>query len=200
MSSEDLHKAVIEGNLDDVQALLASSADVEARKSGIEGWTSLHLATINEKTAVIRALLAAGAKVDMIDYYGLTSLQIAAERGHLNIVSILFEADANANSRDHSRKTALHRAVEAGQVRVVNALISAGAEIDKEKDVRGWTPLLYAAKKGFEFVAESLLLRGANVHECDPFAQTALFIASVNGHVNVMAVLEAAIAEEKKQE
>jgi ankyrin repeat protein len=93
-----------------VQMLLEAGAD----PTGVEGYEAFHHSTyqfglepswpINQAahgghTAIIRLLLAAGAKVDAPEDEGQTALMIAAREGHMDVVRLLLEAGADKSYR-----------------------------------------------------------------------------------------------------
>lgn len=67
-----LHLAAFEGSLDTVLLLLAAGASVNAQD--LDGWTPLHYAARNElhAEALVRTLVAAGARIDKSDNRGRT--------------------------------------------------------------------------------------------------------------------------------
>jgi len=62
------------------------------------GDTPLHSAARWGRTAIVRMLLDAGAKVDILNDYGQTALHYAIAAGHTEIVKILLDAGADPNA------------------------------------------------------------------------------------------------------
>ena len=79
--------------------------------------------------SLLRALLDAGANVDVQDSNGRTPLFMASE-GHIDSVRVLLEAGANANLQDKKGVTPLHVAALLGEPEVVRMLLDAGARKD----------------------------------------------------------------------
>ena len=77
----------------------------------------------------IRALIAAGASIDVKDNLGRTALQWASYAGHIDCVNALIAAGASIDLKDNSGWTALMCASDTGKIDCVNALIAAGANI-----------------------------------------------------------------------
>ena len=82
-----LHIASRKGELEDVQALLASGADLDI--SGDLGYTPLHCAAMCGKVDVIKQLLLNGANLELTNEFNQTPLNIAELGGHKEIVEIL---------------------------------------------------------------------------------------------------------------
>nr|CCC93143.1 putative ankyrin repeat protein [Trypanosoma congolense IL3000] len=91
---------------------------------------------------------------------------------------------------DSHRMTLLHHAAFSGNIRVVELILSAqekGQKIDIDAlDADGWTPLHYAADRGFVAVVEKLVEEGANVNCRDQMRRTPLHLAAGRGQVDVV--------------
>ncbi|XP_049941650.1 CARD- and ANK-domain containing inflammasome adapter protein-like [Schistocerca serialis cubense] len=143
LSQEEKNRRLIqaakEGAIGDLQALLASGADVRARDSDLE-WTALHWAAFWGHVEVVRWLVGAGAEVDARNDYEATPLHFAAGSDRVAVVRVLTASSADPNAKDDEEQTPLHWAAERGYADTVRALLEAGA--DKEaRDVRGSSPL-----------------------------------------------------------
>ncbi|RYG68883.1 hypothetical protein EON80_10800 [bacterium] len=66
-------------------------------------------------TAIVRALLAKGAKVDERDRYGRTALMLAARLGRASVVRDLLEGGADINAVDVSGRSALMQTITDGR-------------------------------------------------------------------------------------
>jgi len=89
---ESLRGAAAAGDLAAVNALLASSSDVDARDRS--GRTALMLAILNGHAVVVDALLAHGADGNEVDATGVRPLQMARTRGNEQIIDSLLRAGA----------------------------------------------------------------------------------------------------------
>ena len=92
----------------------------------------------------VRELIAAGAKLDLVDDEGFSALQWACETGNERVVEELLVWGANINGRDVGGRTALARAAWHGHEGAVRVLLAHGAMQDAQ-DARGNTALREAA-------------------------------------------------------
>uniref|UniRef100_A0A8C1IZB9 Uncharacterized protein n=1 Tax=Cyprinus carpio TaxID=7962 RepID=A0A8C1IZB9_CYPCA len=93
---------------------LFSRGDVNAKASQA-GQTALMLAVSHGRIDMVRALLAAGAEVNIQDDEGSTALMCAGEHGHADIVKLLLaRPGCDATLTDNDESTALSIALEAG--------------------------------------------------------------------------------------
>ncbi|CAM9575895.1 unnamed protein product [Ectocarpus sp. 13 AM-2016] len=133
----------------------------------VRGHTSLHLASIHDRSEITRLLIAAGASTESVVTSGvnegLTPLRLAAERGHLLTVRALLEAGADTAAEDVvDRATPLHAAASSGHTSVVVELIRRGGAKLEARAVSGQTPLRWALSMGHVGAAEALLEAGAD--------------------------------------
>ncbi len=108
----------------------------------IFGHTPLELASLNGDMTALRALLEAGAEVDVAGNFRFHP------GGKRRIV------------RKYHESTALHVAVRSGEVAIAEALLAAGADFDR-RDGLGRTALDWAGKLGREDLVEVLRQHGA---------------------------------------
>lgn len=136
--------------------------------------------------------------VNAQDKHGDTALMKAAGGGKKSIVKLLIDNGANASIKDHLGFTALHWALDNGDFDIVALLVNAGADINAKDSVTGCFPLEKAAGKGYYNIVQLLLSNGANVNERSngPFGGcSALKMAEMSGHTNIMNLLRAYGAE-----
>ena len=101
----------------------ASLSIVEIRK---DGDTALISTAEESNVDALKALLDAGAKVDLANNDGETALMKAASNGLVNNVRGLILAGANVNARDKKGKAAMNYALEANEPAVVRLLKAHG--------------------------------------------------------------------------
>jgi Ankyrin repeats (3 copies) len=88
---------------------------------------ALQSAAENGDLRAVRALVGAGADVNLADGAGTTPLMAAAAMGRTDVVAVLADAGADVDLRDRLGRTALDRALAAGQGATVRLLIQRGA-------------------------------------------------------------------------
>jgi uncharacterized protein len=75
------------GNLEEIQALLAGGAEVNAK--GEMGNTALHEAVAQGHVAAVKLLLESGAYTDLRNEFGQTPLDLAMTRNQEDLIAIL---------------------------------------------------------------------------------------------------------------
>jgi len=194
-----LHRAVYDGNVDEVRRLLAAGADPAAEN--VFGATPMMLAAQRGDAALIRLLLDAGVDADSPNAEGQTALMVVARTGSVEAAKLLLKHGADIHARENwGGQTALMWAAAQGQPEMVKALIRAGARVDERSTVRDWqrrvtaegrpkdmyrgglTPLLFAAREGCIACIDALLDHGADINLDDPDGTTALVMALLNRH------------------
>ena len=201
-----LHWAVYNNDVHEVERLLAAHADANARND--YGSTPLAEATITGNVDVIRKLLAAGANVESANGDGMTALMIIARTSNVEAAKLLLKGGAKVEAREQWRgQTALMWAAAEAQPAMVKLLIQHGADVNARSNVNDWerqvtaeprkqarpaggfTPLLYAARRGCVECAQALLDGGANINLGDPDHVTPLLLATLNLNWDTAALL-----------
>ena len=197
--SAELRAAAEAGSLEDVLALVAAAAPVDAPEAGGHRRTALFIASQRGHLAVAEALLAAGADKDTAKDNGVTALFIASQNGHLAVVQALLAAGADKDTANDNGATALVIASQQGHLAVAEALLAAGAE-KEAKAQGGFTALYVASEQGHLAVAQALLAAGADKDAAMDNGTTALYMASEKGHLAVAEALLAAGADKEAKE
>jgi hypothetical protein len=141
----------------------------------------LHVAAVHGHVTEIRALLTAGASVNVQGVVKETPLHDAAINGHVAAIIVLLEGGASVNAQEEDQLTLLHFAALNGHVRAMQPLLVAGASVDaKNKDQL--TPLHVAAENGHVPAMHALLKVGASVNSQNKDQWTPLHKAALNGH------------------
>lgn len=124
--SQEMVKAIVQGNPSEVKTLLDKGETVEATQNG---QTALHFAAMNGKIDIISILIARGAKIDIQDDQGVTPLMLAASQGKLDAVQTLLAQGAKLETQNKLGENALHIAGAHGKKDIVVALLDRGANI-----------------------------------------------------------------------
>ncbi len=201
-----LHWAVYNNDVDLVGKLLAAGADVEAANDYHA--TPLSEAAVVGNPQVLRKLLDAGADVGAKNADGQTALMVIARTSNVEAAKLLLKRGAKVNEHEEWRgQTPLMWAAAEGQPPMVKLLIEHGADVNARSKVVEWerqvtaeprmqarptggfTPLLYAARRGCAECASLLLKAGADVNLTDPDGVTPLLLASLNFSFDTAALL-----------
>ena len=120
--------------------------------------------------------------IDTLACMAVSGLQIACRHGLTQIVSLMVERDRQSlHSCDERNVTPLHEAAAFGPFELVQLIIDAGADIHAQ-DMRGQTPLNYAATKGNSSFYNLLAAPYPRTKRSD--ISLALIQAVGNGHVD----------------
>jgi ankyrin repeat protein len=155
----------------------------------------LIIATQRGDPAVVRVLLAAGARPDVRDRFGWTALRWAHDakarkvEGAAAIIALLDSVGA----RDTSgiRANDLTAAVARNDLAAARAALAAGAD-PQASDAQGIPAVVHAAARGQTPLARALIDAGADVNVKGPYSPTPLVAAIDNGDVALVTVLLAA--------
>jgi len=175
-----LHEAARCNSAGAIGVLTDAGANLEAVSLDGRRHTPLQLAVTNGCNEAVKALLVAGAILQVQTTYKHTPLHVATYEGHANVVDTLLcaglplhsdgttgpaaKTTAGTAAKDICGETALHRAMshknnQPSQV-IVTSLLKAGSAPDAE-NIRGYTPLNFAAFTAREDLATILFSWGA---------------------------------------
>lgn len=160
----------------DVYTVLTSiEKGVNVNAFGADGSTALFIAANWGYVSIVRALLEAGANVNLGEKNNSrkTPLIRAAERtalkttkidggelSQVEVIKLLIEAGANVNAKNVQGLTALMAAANAGSVEAVELLLKAGANV-KHKTLRRETAMSMALEGGYQEIIQLLRAAGA---------------------------------------
>ena len=123
------------------------------------GRTALLFAVQLGRTSFVHKLVAAGAKVDVVDVNGDTAVHYAVRRGNIAVLNAMI-AKNDVNARNKAGQTALFDAARQNQAALVEALIAAKADV-AVKDGEGRTAFDAACACGSRDVLDALAAAGA---------------------------------------
>lgn len=155
-------------------------------------WKALMHAATNGHRECVRALIEAGAQIDVGNYAQETALMLAAENGHVGCVEELLLAHANVNLKNNFKMTALILAAQRGHQLCLSKLIAAGADVNHQ-DYAGFTALMYVSEIGHRGSIRELLKAGASLGNRDWFGKSALGLAARNGWKESCSILAQAL-------
>lgn len=186
MNPDDLPlvRAAAAGDVDAVQGLLATGADVD---EGIYGFTPLIAAAMEDRIDVVRLLLKRGAKVNATDVHEETALFYARSP---ETARVLLEAGADPDHRALCDDYPLSSIDDAETARVVLEAMSQVADVSYAFNLG----FVYAARRGRVEMGEFHLEHGASV-DGGPRAVTPLMDAAGRGHAPFVRFLLAAGAD-----
>lgn len=167
------------GTPEEIRALVAAGADLEARSEG--NMTPLMATASNGPVENVLTLLELGADPLATSHQGYTALHYAANRMDEAgaVIEALIVAGSDVNARTREGRTALIMAAGYGTPEAVEALIRAGADLDVQDDY-GANALINAARYGYPASVLALLDAGAATGVEDANGRNALSYAEEN--------------------
>jgi ankyrin repeat protein len=210
-----LHWAVYHNDVALIDRLLADGANVKATND--YGATPMSEAAVVGNVQVLKKLLGAGADVESANADGQTALMVIARTSNVEAARLLLSHGAQVNAREQWHgQTALMWAAAEAQPAMVKLLVDRGADVNARSSVNDWTrqvtaeprmqarpsggftPLLYAARKGCLECARILLEARADKNLADPDGVTPMLMATTNFNFDVAALLIGAGADVNK--
>jgi ankyrin repeat protein len=188
--ADALCAAVSRGDISEVDRLLASGGDANARDA--RGRTVLLIAAREGRLDVARSLLTAGTEVDArSEGMSITPLMAAAQRGDLPLVRVLLEAGADPNASSRNGAAVLARAVLAGDVPTVRVLLEAGASPNTTESSAppNTAPLWAAVARKQRELVRLLLEHKAQPNIGDSVTDTVFGIAVSGGDAEIARML-----------
>lgn len=140
------------------------------------GITELMKASSRGSIADVEALLGKGVDVNARDIFGHTALMYAVSASHAKVLLLLLDYGADLRATDTSGLTALALAQTKGHDEIVRLLKVAA--------------LLVAARDGDSASVNETLASGAQINaKLSGGGWTALMVATVNGHAEIVRTL-----------
>lgn len=181
-----LYWAAEKGNLSGVEEAIKSGADINSKN--MLNLTSLHIASIESHSEVVKFLLDHGAEINVIDQFGCTPLLYTAYYGNSELAKLFLEHGAYLNIADRDGDTSLHAATSKGHSKVVELLLERGADVNAVNN-HGNTAMHSAAQRGFLKIVEILLQSGSDLNLTDNDEDTTLHCAAYGGNLDTVKLL-----------
>ncbi|KAJ6247948.1 ankyrin repeat-containing protein [Anaeramoeba flamelloides] len=186
-----LHLAVLSDNLEIIKLLKSNCNQLIVNDLAKSGFCPLHDVILQKDLEILDYFIKElKCDINITTIEGQTVMHIACKSALLQIIENLIENGCDLNVQDTTIKGsyALHIAVENGDLGCIRLLLIKGANINSiRKD--GKSPLLLAAKLGFDNVINILAEHGADINSQDKEGNTALHIALKNGNERTATVL-----------
>jgi ankyrin repeat protein len=191
-----LRSAAYDGDVQRAKAALDAGANINSQTESNKP-TSLMYAAQNGHVSVARLLLMRGADANVFTSNGQSAISLALQHGHPDAAVVLLEHGADPNTRSGATGlTLLEGAAWHGYTELFNKLLEKGANVDSGD----LTALEIAAHLGRVQMVEELLERGADVNLNPDGRLSALDVAKIEGHTDIVQMLTAAGAVEAQAE
>jgi uncharacterized protein len=193
-----LHAAAHLGDVVRIEQLAGTKADLNSRDS--YGRTPLHVATFARQRDAIRALVKAGARLDVLESDRYDAVTIASVADDEETLRVLLQLGASAKLvTSRYDGTALIASAHLGHDGVVRQLIAAGAPLDHVNNLH-WTATIECIVLGnggprHQAILQALVKAGANLQLTDRQGNTPLQLAKSRGYAEMVKILEAAGAK-----
>jgi len=155
-----------------------------------DGATALAWAAHWNNVEIADLLIRAGAKVNVVNTFGVTPLWEACNNRSAAMVEKLVQAGGNPNAiLPGTGETVLMRCARTGDLAAVNSLLAHGANLDGRENNKGQTALMWALEQRHLDVARALIEHGANVHAKTKDGFSPLLFAARQGEVEEARLL-----------
>lgn len=145
---------------------------------------------------LVQLMMDHNADVNVQNSGKSTALSIVTDANDLEMVKYYLDYKANPNLRNSSGETPLMKAAAGGRSEIVKLLLEHGADpniIPSDKE----TAIMRAAKEGRINEVRLLLEKGAGIKGKNRYGETALKLAELGHHTEIVEILKKATAKKK---
>ena len=191
------HLPIVEFYLDRYIDIDAKALDFQAKSYTLEldarVVTPIHLATINNRTEVVHALLRRGADTRTRTVTGSTLVHLAAVEGNKELLEEFLAKGLRPFDRDETGFAPFHLAALKGHDSVVDVflrLLEDNTEFELDAPVHnGLTAFHLAIISGSKGLVEKLLARGADDKRTDELGNTSIMLAAALEETDILELL-----------
>ena len=169
LPGQQLREAAAAGDLAQVNRLLAEFPAAVNDADPSTGMTALEWSVITGDQAVVKAILAHGAKVDAYDKLGGNAMYHAIRKDNWPMVQLLLDYGAHINGQRFlsDRATPLIVAAIGGSQSMCQHLLTLGANLN-ERDSEGMTAADHARDEGYKELALFLEQHASTMPKMSP--------------------------------
>lgn len=116
----------------------------------------------------------------------------AVKKGHVEIAEYLLDIDKHLVDvcDDANYRSLLHYATCNCDDTMVNMLLHRGARVNSPTAIRGWSPLHFAAQRGYSSIVKQLLSRGGDIFAQTHRGMTPRILAARSNHEHVVRIID----------
>ncbi|OQV12509.1 Transient receptor potential cation channel subfamily A member 1 [Hypsibius exemplaris] len=191
--STPLHLACTQGLIPAVEEMLHASKSgfaLTLSKRDAQGMSPLHRATMFDHEWLAKFLLDHDAPMNATDSLGRTPLILSAAQGSWAVLNLLLKSNVDTTVTDNMGRNFLHYYISQGKspeaCECARKAIREHPSLLSDMDLKGCTPLHYAAQNGFIRSSDSLMLMGAQVNAKNKVMQSPLHFAAAHGRYNTV--------------
>lgn len=160
--------------------------------ANVDGLTAAHLAAACGSLQIIECLGRSGAELMTADNVMWTPFHYALKYKHKDIIAYLMGNNCPTEESDLAISAVVHMATVTKNVEMVQLLVESGFGLEVVNHM-GWNLLHFAAAAGDEVIVKIVcekLGKDGNLARRDEFLRTPVIHAAINGHVNVIEIIE----------
>ena len=185
--SQDIHRAVSEGDLEKVELLLKENPLLVNEKDS-SGRTPIFTAIIRRNPEMVKLLIDKGALVRVGDSNLRAPIHFAGFMNDMNMIELLLENGAVIDTRAIGAATPLIHSSLSNRYELSRFLIEHGADINIQCNSLT-TPLYFASLNNNLEYLNYLLNAGADIDTPDFLDRTPLYIAVRDGYLEIVKKL-----------